>query len=175
MNLRIFDYDIKFSSWGEIYLGLKQKWISPNDVFEICQAGRITPLNDDRVAKLYLSYEESLFKLFEILKEFIKEDQDPQIIKNEDELSDDYSYIPEQYWQIWKLEHLLRIKTNNSSTEGKLDEVNSLFHSFNFPDDWLTFISYQPSKDNVPIGIHKLYENMLNYIEKQINSLKNRQ
>ena len=59
---------------------------------------------------LYLSLEESLFCFLEKLKELTAKEGEP-IIKNEDEKTDyGFFYIPSQYFRIWELEFLLRIR-----------------------------------------------------------------
>ncbi len=168
MNLEIFKYEIKFSSWGEIYAGLKRNWISVNDIFDIYKGNHVYEYDENRLVELYIAYDESLFKLLKTIKLFLEKDNDLRIVKNEDEIDKYFDYIPDEYWEIWKLEFLLKIKHNDFSKERKLKEIAALFHNFNFPDDWLSFIYYQPQKNNVPIGIEKLYKNMLIYTEDQI-------
>lgn len=164
--MEIFKEDIVLN-WGEIYLGLKKQWISPTDVLKICNDNDINNCNEDRLVKLYLSFDESLIAFYEEIKKFIIEDSETPIFKNEDESERDLNYIPNENWNIWKLEFLLRVVNSSKNTEQQLIEISNYFHEFNFPNDWKEFIYYQPNENVPPLGNNKLYERFKHYLEKQ--------
>lgn len=166
--MEIFKYNILFTSWGEIYAGLKRNWLVPDDVFNLCKQNNIESCNLDRITELQLALDESLFQFYEKIKKIIIEDKHLPILKNEDEIERDFNYIPEKYWEIWKLEFLLKIRNDNKSgKKEKLMNVTGYFHLFDFPDDWKNFIYYQPG-DNQDSGIDSIYENFISYIDALI-------
>ncbi len=167
--MKVFKENILFS-WGEIYLGLKKQWISTNDVFVFCTNDKINKCNDERKVQLYLSFDESLYDFYNKIKKFIQEDYEPIIIRNEDKLERDFNYIPLQYWNVWKLEFLLRIESNDDNIEHKLIEIADCYREFNFPSEWKSFIYYQPNEITPPIGNIKLYERFISYLKKMKES-----
>lgn len=167
--MEIFKYNICFRSWGEIYLGIKQQWITSQNVFDYCISGHVKSCDDDRLVKLYLAFEESLFVYYEQIKDFIEEDNATLITKNEDERERDFQYIPYEYWDLWKLEFLLRIKNGKYSKEDALDKIVEYYYLFDFPDEWTHLLYFQPPKENEsPVGINGLYERFLEYIDAQL-------
>jgi hypothetical protein len=156
--------DIYFQSWGEVYLGLKQKWISPVDVLKLSAEYQIRSGNMERHLLLYLALEESLFKFYNQIKIFIEEDGDPRIVKNEDELNDDLNYIPQPYWGIWERYFLLKIKNNTNSISEKFDQIFSLRVPFNYPTEWDFFLYERPQADGSHLCEQERYQIFLDYI-----------
>jgi len=96
-----------------------------------CENQLINNVDEDVYVDLYLSLEESLFCFLEKLKELTAKDGEP-IIKNEDEKTDDgFFYIPSQYFRIWELEFLLRIRNKEASEIDKISEITDLFDFMN--------------------------------------------
>lgn len=128
-----------------------------------CENKKIANVDNDRYIALYLALEESLFAFYEAIKSFIVEDKDPAIIKSEDEREPNLNYIPKVYWKIWKLEFLLRIKYSDKDLEQKLTDIVDYYYEFDFPEDWLSFIYFQPQ--NNESSSSKLYAAFESYIE----------
>jgi len=75
--MEIFKQNVYFTKWGEIYLGLKQQWITPQNVFDYCSNSNVQCCNEDRLVNLYLAFDESLYVYYEQIKDFIEEDREP--------------------------------------------------------------------------------------------------
>jgi hypothetical protein len=163
--MEIFKEKITFKSWGEIYLGLKKQWISCNEVIAICENNKIGNCSDERLVKLYLAIEESLFIFYEEIKKFIHEDNDIIIVKNEDKIERSLDYIPEKYWRIWKLEFLLRVENSENDIKTKLLDIADYYYEFNFPEDWKKFLYFQPDKYGNIIEMDKIYHLFIDYIQ----------
>lgn len=155
------------NSWGVVYSGLKRQWLTPKQVINYCEEEKIT-CNKDRLVQLYLALDESLFEFLELIKEFIIEDGEPPITWNEDSNVQDFSFIPKQYWNFWEKEFLLRIISSNNDKETKLHQVAAIHSDFNYPVSWHNFLYYMPPPNDMPLGINKLYDNLLAYISKNI-------
>jgi len=167
--LEIFKIGIKFRHWGELYLGCKTQWITPNDVLFFCKNKKIKPAGGTDYISLYLAFENSLFQFYEQLKILVLETVGVPIIKNEDELSENvYDYIPSEYFKIWELEFLLRIKNAPLNNAEKLDEIAFLFDAMNYPEAWKSFLYYQQQKNGMLLSNAALYQNFTNYIDKEI-------
>jgi hypothetical protein len=169
--MEIFKYNIKFLSWGEVYLGLKKQWINPNEVISFCESNRVKTCDDTRMVELILALEDSLFTFYEKVKKFIIEDRDSPIIKNEDEQERDFNYIPSIYWEIWKLEFLLRIDALEISTKEKLEEIAHLFDTFDYPEEWKPFLYYQSPPGGKWLNDNELYNKFNTYLNNKKNSL----
>lgn len=166
-QLDIFKYDLYFRYWGELYLGCKSQWITPNDVLEFCYENQMKKFNNQRHVSLYLALDESLFKFYEQIKIFIEEDGDPLIIKNEDELNDDLIYIPQIYWNIWEKYFLLKIINNSSSISEKFDQIFLLRVPFNYPTEWDLFLYERPQANGSYSREQERYQILLDYISKK--------
>jgi hypothetical protein len=166
-QLEIFKYDLYFQYWGELYLGCKSQWITPNDVLEFCYENQMKKFNNQRYVSLYLALDESLFKFYEQIKIFIEEDGDSLIIKNEDELNNDLIYIPQIYWNIWEKYYLSKIINNNSSISEKFDQIFLLRVPFNYPIEWDLFLYERPQADGNYLCEQERYQILLDYISKK--------
>lgn len=163
-QLEIFKYKLHFQYWGELYLGCKAQWITPEDALKFCKKKQTGKFSCQRYISLYFALDESLFKFYEQIKIFIEEDGDLPIIKNEDELNDDLSYIPQIYWNIWEKYFLLEIKNNNSSISEKFDQVFSLRVPFNYPAEWDLFLYERPQANGRYLSEKERYQIFLDYI-----------
>ena len=171
-QLEIFKYDLSFQHWGELYLGCKTKWITPNDVLSFCENNKIKLAGETDYISLYLAFDNSLFQFYEQLKILVLETNDVPIIKNEDELSENvYDYIPSEYFKIWELEFLLRIKNAPLNNAEKLDEIAFLFDVMNYPEAWKSFLYYQQQENGMLLSNAALYQNFTSYIEQEILEL----
>jgi len=167
--MEIFKQNVYFTKWGEIYLGLKQQWITPQNVFDYCSNSNVQCCNEDRLVNLYLAFDESLYVYYEQIKDFIEEDSATLIVKNEDETERDFQYIPHEYWDLWKLEFLLRLKNTECSKQEKLEKIVEYYYLFDFPEEWTHLIYFQPiEEDREPLGVDGLHSQFLEYIENQI-------
>jgi hypothetical protein len=167
-QLYIFKYNLYFQSWGELYLGCKTQWIMPHDVLGFCKGGKIKPAKETDYASLYLALDDSLFQFYEQLKTMVLKTNDVPIVKNEDELSESvYDYIPSEYFKIWELEFLLKIKDAPLDDAKKLDEIAYLFDTMGYPETWKPFLYYQQQENGLLLPNDSLYQNFINYIEEQ--------
>ena len=172
-KLEIFKENIKFKHWGELYVGCKAEWITIKDTLEFCKANKIQKCDADRYVALLLALDDSLFDLYEQLKTFICEDDDPIIDHNEDSLNDFLlEYIPIVYFEIWELEFLLEIRNSELSNSQKLEQVFSLFDVMNYPEKWKSFLYYQPQANGKLLSEDELYQNFLEYIDGEIQKRK---
>lgn len=167
--MEIFKFNIKFRFWGEVYLGLKKDWITVNQMFEFCLQNRIQTSTEERYIELCLAYEDSLFSLNQKIIEFILLDCNEIIDVNEDERSIDFYKIPETYWEIWRLEFLLKIITKRHEINEKLCMVAELFDQLQYPEEWKDFLYYQPPKDGQFRSNKELYDLLLKYIDDKLS------
>ena len=49
-KLEIFKYNLRFQSWGELYLGCKAKWITPQDVVCFYENNKVKAKEEDFVS-----------------------------------------------------------------------------------------------------------------------------
>ncbi|MBK7966321.1 MAG: DUF2247 family protein [Bacteroidetes bacterium] len=136
--MEIFKRGKVIDKWGIVYAGLKRNWLTTSLVIKCCEEGSIV-CNAFRLDKLQIALSESLFEFYELIKKFIVEDGQPEIVWNEDALYEDFSCIPKQYWDFWEIERLLQIVVSKVDKEEKLDMVGNIHSDFNFPDSWINF------------------------------------
>ena len=167
-ELEIFKYGIRFQSWGELYAGCKASWITAQDIISYCEFNRTTMADDYSFISLYLAIEESYYQFLELLKILLENTEGVVIKKNEDEVSDCYfDYIQSKYFKIWELEFLIEIINSTVSVDDKLNEVALLFDQMNYPEEWKNFLYYQPQDNGKYYDNLSLYQNMIDYVEKQ--------
>lgn len=173
-QLEIFKENLKFTQWGELYAGIKMNWITTSDVLFFCENQLINNVDEDVYVDLYLSLDESLFCFLAKLKELTAKEGEP-IIKNEDEKTDEgFFYIPSQYFRIWELEFLLRIRNKEASEVDKIREITDLFDFMNYPEPWKDFYLYPISKDDKCFGgIPSQYSKFLKYVQNEIMYFRN--
>jgi hypothetical protein len=169
--LEIFKKNKVIDDWGTVYIGLKFQWITLSEIINYCKTGTINCSNE-RLSLLREASNESLFKFLELIRNFIIEDGHPQIKWNEDSLTDNLSAVPQQYFNIWELEFLLRIVNSLETNEKKLHLVAAIHSDFNYPVSWHNFLYFMPAPNGNPIGIEGLYKNLLSYIDAKLNELK---
>ena len=173
-ELELFKQNLRFQSWGELYLGCKANWIAPNDVMEFCENKKVKPANDEDYTALYLALDDSNYQFLEQLKALLLKYEGVAISKNEDELRDYiFNYLPSKYFKIWELEYLLEAISLPISVSDKLHEVASLFDKMNYPEEWKPFLYYQQlfEKGNM-LDENTLYQNLIDYIEEQKENYK---
>jgi hypothetical protein len=166
--LIIFSKGIKFQYWGELYAGCKAGWISPYDVLDFCENGKIKPANEEYYVMLYLSLDDSLFAFYEQMKNLIDKETLPLIIHSEDSLQESLWEIPSLYFKIWELEFLLKIMETPHANEQKIGSIFSLFNQMNYPEAWRPFLDYVPQPNGQLLGYDELYQNFLHYIQQEI-------
>lgn len=166
--MEIFKVNVRFRHFGELYLGLKAGWITPDDILDICQNNLISTSSLDRYTELLLSLEESLSSFLSLIKTYISEDGDVLIIKNEDEQNDNvFEYIPNEYFRIWELEFLLEINQLPISNDEKLYEIASLFDKIGFPPQWHPFLYYMSNDSS-----EMIYQKYCEYLKMEICELQ---
>ena len=172
-ELELFKYNLRFQSWGELYLGCKAKWITPQDAVCFYENNKVKANEEDFVS-LYLALDDSYHQFLEQLKTLVSKNENITISKNEDELDDCvFNYIPQKYFKIWELEYLLEAISLPISVSDKLHEVASLFDKMNYPEEWKPFLYYQQlfEKGNM-LDENTLYQNLIDYIEEQKENYK---
>ncbi len=173
-ELELFKHNLRFQSWGELYLGCKADWITPQDVMVFCENKKVMPANDEDFVSLYLAIHDSNYQFLEQLKALLLKYEGVTISKNEDEVNDCvFNYIPKKYFKIWELEYLLEAISLPISVSDKLHEVASLFDKMNYPEEWKPFLYYQQlfEKGNM-LDENTLYQNLIDYIEEQKENYK---
>lgn len=114
-----------------------------------------------------------MFCFLEKLKELTAKDGEP-IIKNEDEKTDDgFFYIPSQYFRIWELEFLLRIRNKEASEIDKISEITDLFDFMNYPEPWKDFYLFSNHEKNRSDSISTGYMRFQKYVQNEIIYFKN--
>lgn len=167
--MEIFLHNFVFKSWGEVYLGYKMNWLQPKLILDYCLQKKIKSCDKGRYVALSNALDESLYEFLELIKKYVIQDKNTPIIKNEDERENTMDYIPGEYWEVWKLEFLLRVVKNTSSIEERSEKIYELFYRFNFPNDWQSFIIY--SSIYPKASLKELDSNMYKYLEKKIEAL----
>lgn len=167
-TIEIIKTGLHFQSWGEIYCGCKANWITPKDVLVLLRDNKVDHADEKDFVSLYLALEESYYQFLKQLKILLENTEGVVIKKNEDEISDYYfDYIPSKYFKIWELEFLIEIINSTVSVDNKLNEVALLFDQMNYPEEWKNFLYYQPQANGKYLDNLSLYQNMIDYVEKQ--------
>lgn len=165
--MEVFDYNIKFNSWGEIYVGLKKGWITIEMLVEFCTGNNVIPCDVSRFELLCREANKTDSNIYCLLNKFISEDEHGAINDAYDKKFEwPYKGIPENYWDIWKLEIILRIIKENYSEEEKLNRIYyQILEDFGYFDDDLRKFSII----NGPVvGIKGLYHYMSSYVNERI-------
>ena len=157
----------KIENFGEIYLLIKLNLLTIKDVLNLADEGKINKCTQERTILLNINSDD-LFTFITLIKDFVIEDKGEKIIHNEDLNDSDNKYIPLVYWEIYKLELILRLEKLRLNKEEMLDQLAVLYNKLNFPQDWENFINYLPSKSNKIISVESLYDNFLKYKQKLI-------
>ena len=172
-ELELFKYNLRFQSWGELYLGCKTNWITPQDVVCFYENNKVRA-NEEDLVSLYLALEDSYHQFLEQLKTLVLKNENITISKNEDELNDFvFNYIPSKYFKIWELEFLMETISLPISISEKLSEVATLFDKMNYPEEWKPFLYYQQLfEKGKMLDENTLYQNLIDYIEEQKENYK---
>lgn len=168
--MELFNLGKVIKNWGYVYAGLSKEWLTPKQILTFCENGQIV-CSENRLVELYLSLDDSLFAFKQKIKTFIIEDGSKEILHNEDSIIRDFSFIPVQYWDLWKAEFLLRIVNSNLTTEVKLLQVADLFVVFDYPNDWKEFIYYSTAPDGIPYGNDLLYLKLNKFVNDLLKTL----
>ncbi len=165
--MEIFKYGIKFTTWGEMYVGLQRKFISLKEMFNIIQSEHILfDCGDERLVRLYLAEEEGFQEVLIVINSFIKEAGDIPIGKYDIGDPNPFKHWPDRYNDIWKLELLLRVDKKDISISKKINMAyGQVIAELNYPEDLESFSLYGGSKVGSMEG---LYENMKTYIQNRI-------
>ena len=67
-ELELFKHNLRFQSWGELYLGCKANWITPKDVMAFCENKKVKPATDEDYTALYLALDDSNYQFLEQMK-----------------------------------------------------------------------------------------------------------
>ena len=161
-------------SWGYIYLGIKKNWLTMSDILNLAQQSLIKNCNEDDLVGLYLAYDESLFEFLKSIKLLIYKYEGVLIEHHEDQFEDNntLSFLPRNYWLFWEIEFLLRILKTKDDEETKLHLIANVHSDLNYPKSWEKFIYFMTPPHNIPIGISKMYKEVLVYIENSIQQIE---
>jgi len=85
IGLDIIVEQIRFTNWGQVYLGIKRGWLAPEEVINLFKRNSI-PYEESRDVRLYLALEKSLFAFLDEVKLFIEEDGFPAIKYHDDSI-----------------------------------------------------------------------------------------
>ncbi len=169
--MEIFKHNIRFNSWGEIYAGLKRGYMGVDEISEFCQDGKIIVCNEERIIKLSVENYESLHNVFEFIRAFIIEDNHKAIpIVSYEEDKYPFKYIPTEYWEIWKLELLLKIMNRDITIEEQLRKAHyDVYVEFEYAleDAEFSFLGNRTGK-----GPNSLYRSLLSYVDNKIKYLQ---
>lgn len=149
------------NDWRIIYVGIKNEWISVNEVISLCEKGHII-CNDEILIQIYTLDNLSPHAFLKMLENSF-------IDKNNVFLQVD---ISKTYYLFWAIEFLLQITEKKSDIFSKLFDVTLVYADFNYPSIWDDFICFMPAEPNEPIGEDIIYSKLLEYIQKSIEKLK---
>ncbi|WP_370900940.1 DUF2247 family protein [Chryseobacterium gossypii] len=74
--------------------------------------------------------------------------------------------------RVWQLLFLKNIKESDLNLNQKLNEIASLWPAFNYTKDWENFINYMPLKNESGIGEENLYNNFLDFYNKNNSEVR---
>lgn len=135
-------------NWSIIYLGLKNDWLSIEDVFSIINSTLYDKESTDFVVELNLCEEKD--EMLNLIQE-------------------NFSINESLALEIWKLAFLFRIDKSTMLIVEKLKSIAETWARFDYPDEWRAFIHYMPNEDcNSP---KEVYESFQAFISKEKNKL----
>lgn len=124
--MKILEKKIRINNWGLILLGLKKTWITKKSFYHLL-ANEFILCSEDLIVEFYLIEEESLESLLNLLEKIIVEENEKTIIYNEFDYNQK-DIVPEEYYEFWGVEFLLRLLSEDLTKDEVLDKV-VLMHS----------------------------------------------
>ena len=169
--MEIFKHNIKFNSWGEIYAGLKRDFIGAEKLAEFSKEENIVVYKENRFLKFSVGNYTTTYDVLEIIRTFIEENKHQSILFVEPKNDKyPYEYIPEEYWEIWKLERVLIIINKDCSIEEKIKMAYyGVIMEFYHPEEMDKFSLFGGGQ---VVGAKKMYKNMLKYADNKIYQLR---
>ncbi|CAA0186751.1 hypothetical protein ACE1MK_10670 [Tenacibaculum maritimum] len=176
--MEIFKKEIKFDNLAEVYVGFKLGIINVDEVLNLIENDKVEDFEANDYSRLIINRETNIkFKseFEEITNRIIKE----QNLVEKRDLVDQY-FLLSTITRIWELECLLR-KVNGYNTVSNyktlvLEGVYELFYFFDYPSEWSLnkFILYSMNDNGKSLNQDELYENLLSFVNKEVNYFINR-
>lgn len=158
--MEIFKKGIKFNNLAEVYVGLKLKHITINKLIDLIENNQVKHFEAEDYTAL-----------------IINKDSEIKFSNELQKISSKKSLISSDGTRIWYLEFILR-KINKYNTTSMLDfktkileGVYELFYFFDYPSEWSLskFILYSVDNDGKSLNQDELYNNLLTFIDKEID------
>lgn len=164
-NLEISKENIKFNNWMEVYVGFLHSWISASDILKYIENKKIDFCSEEKYIELYWALKESVHDFTKHIGDYIEVDLGYKITFNVESLNMEQliEQIPDEFFKIWELEFLLRIRNSDRTLSDKIYDIYLTWCDFKyFNVRWEKFLWV----NNIDNGDeNELYNNFLNYID----------
>lgn len=167
--MNIFENQINFNNWIEIFVGIENNFIKKTDVLFFYESGNLPFCTENDYVNLYIALNDKNKGFENQVKKLVENDF--RIKLTLDPEKDNYALqlLDTNPYRIWELEYLLAIKKSCKPLEDKIYDIYLLWCDFKyFNVDWGDFLWLNNSIANK----EKLYENFNSYIEFLTNNLK---
>jgi hypothetical protein len=171
--MEIYKENIYFSNWGQIYIGIKREWLTVDEAIDIFNKSKILYSKEHDIL-IYEAIQESHFKVLEVIKKIIRESGYPPIENVEEDIvkKGTFKRFNYNYWDIWEIELLLRIKNKNLSKEDTLYCIHLLYFDYNDIFNWYSFNPLYLLGDRIPRSTDILFDNFEKYFELKLSLLR---
>ena len=144
-------------NWPLSYIGLINKWISPNEIVDAAFKGQFSiPVDEETLVDFEINKDN-----FESFKRLVQVNFEK--LGKEDGLN----------WakDVWQLAFLLEVKKSNKNLDEKFVDIIELWEMFGYRSEWESFINILPAKEGEPTGTQSVYSNFLSYIDSEFKRL----
>jgi hypothetical protein len=169
-NLEILKYGLKFTQWGQLYIGLKFGLTTVKELMICCSLSLVTPCTEDRLVKLYMAESKGYGEFYKTLRIFMKEDDEYEI----PDLTDRVIYIkedniPESFYEIWKLALLLKVPQRiGGDGWDKMDAISCVCEDFDPQGELREFTPYFGAGSLGEIRVEERYKIFLQYLDRKL-------
>ena len=140
-----------------MYFGVKNHFIKPKEILNAYFQNLLRPISDELIVELEINID-SETKFLDTLKQIVEVSCMEEALDFNKSLTD-----AERVWWFSKLKWIVN---SSNSVEEKLNQVESLWASFGYPDEWRTFIYYLPKEHQHQSGKESVYRDLLKFLDQ---------
>lgn len=179
-DLKVFNDRVLFRSWIEIYIGINKNWISGRDVLFFIETKKIISVSDSDFIELYIALDVSLGEFLGLIIKKINKAYNINSTADPDRPINNLELLHAQlgenffdFYKIWELEFLIRIRDSQKEISEKIYDIYLLWCDFKYYKVmWDDFLWFSEARNETKQGEQKLYENFLSYSESLAKELK---
>lgn len=146
----------------DLLFGINNKLLVPSEILNILYVKRMG-LSSQEIEDLIIS-EDNFDSFSAILNRIAVRYCNDGQLSLKDKLSESR--------RKFQLLTLLEIRDSKKEVLEKLNEIESQWARFGYPDDWRGFIYYLPAGESSKIGPGFVYQNFINFINKEIKNFQ---